>query len=60
VKVFIRDQSKIRDLFPDSPVQIEIIEPVLKKIGKPVFPTQEECQQNSRSRSAVLRIAEKI
>lgn len=60
VKVFIRDQSKIKDLFPDSPVQIEVIEPVLKKVGKPIFPSKEECQQNARSRSAVLRIAEKI
>ncbi len=60
VKVFIRDQSKIKDLFPDSPVQIEVIEPVLKKVGKPIFPSKEECQQNARSRSAVLRIAEKL
>ncbi|WP_321326621.1 16S rRNA (cytosine(1402)-N(4))-methyltransferase RsmH [Thiomicrorhabdus sp.] len=60
VKVFIRDQSRIRDLFPDSPIQLEVIEPVLKKVGKPVFPSTEECKQNSRSRSAVLRIAEKI
>lgn len=60
VKVFIRDQSKIKDLFPDSPVLIEVVEPVLKKVGKPIFPSKEECQQNSRSRSAVLRVAEKI
>ena len=60
VKVFIRDQSRIKDLFPDSPIQIEVVEPVLKKVGKPIFPTKEECRQNARSRSAVLRIAEKI
>lgn len=60
VKVFIRDQSRIRDLFPDSPIQLEVIEPVLKKVGKPIFPSTNECKQNSRSRSAVLRIAEKI
>ncbi len=60
VKRFIRDQSTIRDLFPDSPVLLEVSEPVLKKIGKPVFPSQEESEENSRSRSAVLRIAERI
>ncbi len=60
VKVFIRDQSKIKDLFPDSPIQLEVIEPVLKKVGKPIFPSKEECQLNPRSRSAVLRIAEKL
>lgn len=59
-KVFIRDQSRIKDLFPDSPIQIEIVEPVMKKVGKPIFPSKEECQQNSRSRSAVLRVAEKL
>ncbi|QBZ82564.1 Ribosomal RNA small subunit methyltransferase H [Hydrogenovibrio crunogenus] len=60
VKQFIRDQSRIKDLFPDSPIQLEVIEPVIKKVGKPVFPSKEECQENPRSRSAVLRIAERI
>lgn len=60
VKQFIRDQSKVKDLFPDSPIQLEVIEPVLKKVGKPVFPTEAECKENSRSRSAVLRVAERI
>lgn len=60
VKQFIRDQSRIKDLFPDSPIQLEVVEPVIKKVGKPVFPSQEECQENPRSRSAVLRIAERI
>lgn len=60
VKQFIRDQSRLRDLFPDSPVQLEVIEPVLKKVGKPIFPSAEECAENPRSRSAVLRVAERI
>ncbi len=60
VKQFFRDQSKVRDLFPDSPVQLEVIEPVLKKVGKPIFPSEAECKENPRSRSAVLRIAERI
>jgi 16S rRNA (cytosine1402-N4)-methyltransferase len=60
VKQFMRDQSTMKDLFPDSPVQIEVIEPVLKRVGKPVFPSEAECRFNSRSRSAVLRIAERL
>ena len=60
VKVYIRDQSKIKDLFPESPILIEVVEPILKKVGKPIFPSKAECQENKRSRSAVLRIAEKI
>lgn len=59
-KVFIRDQSKIKDLFPDSPILIEVVEPILRRVGKPIFPSKEECQVNPRSRSAVLRVAEKI
>ncbi len=60
VKNFIRDQSTIKDLFPDSPILLEVVEPVFKKIGKPIFPSKNECVQNSRSRSAVLRVAERI
>lgn len=60
VKQFMRDQSTLRDLFPDSPILLEVSEPVLKRIGKPIFPTKFECEQNSRSRSAVLRIAEHL
>ncbi|MBN2646189.1 MAG: 16S rRNA (cytosine(1402)-N(4))-methyltransferase RsmH [Thiotrichales bacterium] len=60
VKVFMRDQSMIRDLFPDSPVQIEVIEPLLQRIGKPIFPSEQECELNARSRSAVLRVAQRL
>lgn len=60
VKNFIRDQSTIKDLFPDSPILLEVVEPVLKKVGKPVFPSEKEREENSRSRSAVLRVAERI
>ncbi len=60
VKQFIRDQSTIKDLFPDSPVLIEVSVPVLKKVGKPIFPSKAETKENARSRSAVLRLAERI
>lgn len=45
--------SRLRKLPIDDPV------PVLRKI-KRLKPTQQECVENPRSRSAVLRIAEKI
>lgn len=60
VKQFMRDLSTFKDLFPDSPVQLAVLEPVLNRIGKPIFPSSQECRENSRSRSAVLRVAEKI
>lgn len=60
VKQFMRDQSRIQDLFPDSPIQLEVVEPVLKRVGKPVFPGEAELKENPRSRSAVLRVAERL
>jgi len=60
VKVFMRDQSQFKDLFPDSPIEIEVLKPSLKRVGKPIFPSDEECRMNSRSRSAVLRVAERL
>ncbi len=60
VKQFIRDQSRIKDLFPDSPIELEVVKPVLKKVGKPIFPSAKECEENPRSRSAVLRVAERL
>jgi 16S rRNA (cytosine1402-N4)-methyltransferase len=60
VKHFMRDQSRVKDLFPGLPVLVTDGEPVLKIIGKPVFPSDQECEVNPRSRSAVLRIAEHL
>lgn len=60
VKQFMRDKSTLRDLFPNSPVQLGVVEPVMRRIGKPIFPSVEENRENPRSRSAVLRVAEKI
>ncbi len=60
VKTFIRDKSRVQDLYPESPIPMGVIEPVIKRIGKPIFPSKHECAQNSRSRSSVLRIAEKL
>jgi 16S rRNA (cytosine1402-N4)-methyltransferase len=60
VKRFIRDHSTPKDLFPASPIEIEVVAPVLRKVGKPVFPSKTECQHNPRARSAVLRVAQKL
>jgi 16S rRNA (cytosine1402-N4)-methyltransferase len=60
VKHFMRDQSRVKDLFPGSPMLIAQTEPVMKVLGKPCFPSEKECNENPRSRSAVLRVAERI
>lgn len=60
VKRFLREQSTVKDLYPDLPVLITQGEARLKLIGKPIFPGDEELQANRRSRSSVLRIAQSI
>lgn len=60
VKHFMRDQSSVKDLFPGLPVLVAGSEPVLKVVAKPVFPSEQECAENPRSRSAVLRVAEHL
>ncbi len=60
VKRFIRARSRPRDLYPDAPVPVAYSKPTLRAIGKAHFPSKEECAQNIRSRSAVMRVAEKL
>ena len=60
VKRFMREQSLPPALPKRLPVRsAELGEPMLSLIGKPVFPDQAEIASNPRSRSAVMRVAEK-
>lgn len=60
VKLFMRDAAN-GDIFPpDLPITQDHISPVLRLVSKPVRPTTQEITTNPRSRSAVLRVAEKI
>lgn len=60
VKRFMRDQSK-GDNFPrDLPIQHHVIQPKMAIIGKAIKPSLKEVEENTRSRSAILRIAEKL
>ena len=62
VKQFMRRQAKGEaDKLPrDLPIIPKAFEPRLKLIGKPVYASDEELKANPRSRSAVMRIAEKL
>lgn len=60
VKHFMRDQSTVKDLYPDLPVLISAGDAALKVIGKPIKASDEECRENVRSRSAILRVAERV
>ncbi|MFY1026323.1 16S rRNA (cytosine(1402)-N(4))-methyltransferase [Actinobacillus seminis] len=62
VKHFMRKQSKGESLPKGLPLREDQINKnqTLKVIGKAIMPTEEEMQANPRSRSAVLRVAERI
>lgn len=62
VKHFMRKQSKGESLPKGLPLREDQIKrsQTLKTIGKAIMPSEEEQANNPRSRSAVLRVAEKI
>jgi 16S rRNA (cytosine1402-N4)-methyltransferase len=62
VKLFMRKHAKGEaDKLPrDLPIIPEAFLPRLKLIGKPQFASEAELKANPRSRSAVMRVAEKV
>jgi len=60
VKKFIAMQTKGDNYPRNLPVAQSQMNPRLKPIGKAVKPGRDEIERNPRSRSAVMRIAEKI
>ncbi len=60
IKRFIRDQAKGKAADLDLPFLPTEHQPIFKAIGKAIYPSDEEIRHNPRSRSAVLRVAEKL
>ena len=62
VKHFMKKQSKGEDIPKGLPLREDQIQrnQKIKSIGKAIQPSEEEIQANPRSRSAVLRVAERI
>lgn len=62
VKQFMRRQVKGEaDSLPrDLPIQVARFEPRLRLLGKPQYASAAELKANPRSRSAVMRVAEKL
>ncbi|MEK4228640.1 16S rRNA (cytosine(1402)-N(4))-methyltransferase RsmH [Solibacillus sp. FSL H8-0538] len=60
-KTIFKEASSLPDLPPGLPVIPEHMKPILKLVTrKPIVPSEEELEANNRSRSAKLRVAEKI
>lgn len=61
VKTLFKEYSSVKDLPHGLPVIPDEYQPVLKMINKkPILPNSEELAENNRSRSAKLRIVEKV
>ncbi len=60
VKRFFRDQSKGKDLPKSVPVTEGMLDKKLKVLGKPIKASDSELEENIRSRSAVMRVAERL
>ncbi|MBE0482583.1 MAG: 16S rRNA (cytosine(1402)-N(4))-methyltransferase RsmH [Bacterioplanes sp.] len=60
VKRFIRAQEKGRELPPGLPVTEDQLGKTMRRIGKAIKPSADEVRSNARSRSAVLRVAERL
>ncbi|WP_281180456.1 16S rRNA (cytosine(1402)-N(4))-methyltransferase RsmH [Endozoicomonas ascidiicola] len=59
-KRFIRKQEKGDDLPSWLPVREDQLNKRMKSLGKAIKPSKEEIAENPRSRSAVMRVAEKL
>ena len=60
-KTLFKEAASLPDLPPGLPIIPDDMKPILKLITrKPILPSEEELEANNRSRSAKLRIAEKI
>lgn len=60
VKRFFREQSRGKEIPKNIPVQEGMLDKKLKTIGKPLKASEAELGENIRSRSAVMRIAERL
>jgi 16S rRNA (cytosine1402-N4)-methyltransferase len=60
VKRFMQEQSQEDPVYaglPDVPAHAR---PKLRRVGKAIHPSDAEIAENPRSRSAVMRVAEKV
>jgi len=59
VKHFLRDLAKGPELPPELPIRGDEYEAPVRLVGKPIKASVDEIAENNRSRSAILRVAER-
>jgi 16S rRNA (cytosine1402-N4)-methyltransferase len=60
VKQFVADASRTCICPPEQPVCTCDTTPRLRRLGKPTRPAEDERDANSRSRSSIMRVAERV
>jgi 16S rRNA (cytosine1402-N4)-methyltransferase len=60
VKRLLQKEAKGDDFPPDLPIRADQINPRIRLVGKPIRASAAEVQANRRSRSAIMRVAEKV
>ncbi|MBA1243917.1 MULTISPECIES: 16S rRNA (cytosine(1402)-N(4))-methyltransferase RsmH [Pseudomonas] len=62
VKLFLRrlEKGEVDTLPRNLPVQVQRFDPIVRTLGKARFASEAELKANPRSRSAVMRVAEKL
>jgi len=60
VKRYFRDEARGDDLPADFPITADQLNPRIKLVGKAIKASKQELERNPRSRSAVLRVVEKL
>lgn len=62
VKLFMRrlEKGEVDTLPRNLPVQVQRFDPIIRTLGKARFASEAELKANPRSRSAVMRVAEKL
>lgn len=60
VKQFMRDKEQGEKPPPEVPIRHEVLKTNFRRVGKAIMPKDVEVKENVRSRSAVLRIGEKL
>lgn len=60
IKQFLQHQERGKDLPRSVPITHQELHQRMKRVGKAIYPSSSEVEENSRARSAKLRVGEKL